>query len=96
MSAFGKFPAFEKNWKPSDFNFVKALMSGNNFNLKLSRDSNDLYSIILKLNDRKIYHSESIRDLLHFDFCLSEDLIEQVLNDNKVLKNKSFDKIASS
>lgn len=85
LSEFGKFPAFTKNWKPSDFNFTKALTTGSAFNFTLNRDSNHIYSIYLNLNPFYSQGIECIRDLLHFDFHLTEDPIVDVINGNREL-----------
>ena len=67
LSEFGKFPALEKNWKPTDFNKTKVLI--------WSEKEKFDYTRIFKLN--------LIEDTLHFDLGLSRDLIADILEDFK-------------
>ena len=66
LSEFGKFPAFEENWKPSDFNETKVLIH--------YKEYDDGYSI---------FTSNMIKDMLHFELFLSQDLMTEILEDYK-------------
>ena len=67
LSEFGKFPAFEENWKPSDFNKTKFLI------LVKEQESEKIY----------IFTPNMIKDMLHFELHLSRDLITEILEDYK-------------
>ena len=73
LSEFGKFPALEKNWKPTDFNKTKVLI--------WSEKEKFDYTRIFKLN--------LIEDTLHFDLDLSRDLITEILEDYKQFKDSN-------
>ena len=65
LSEFGKFPALEKNWKPSDFNKREAL----------------IYFKETESFDFRIYTSIEIKHMLHFELHLSRDLIIELFED---------------
>ena len=67
LSEFGKFPAFEENWKPSDFNKTKVLIF-----IEEARNDNNI-----------IFTPNTIKDMLHFELRLSRDLITEILEDYK-------------
>ena len=70
---YGKFPALEKNWKPSDFNLTNFLIwsekpeSVNYFGFK----------------------SNMVEDMLHFELKLSQDLTTEILEDYKQFKDSN-------
>ena len=65
LSEFGKFPAFEENWKPSDFNKTKVLI--------LIKEPGSVHN--------RTFKSNMIEDMLHFELHLSRNLIIEILDD---------------
>ena len=65
LSKFGKIPALEKNWKPSDFNLPKFLN----------------WIEEARFVKNRIYTSIMIKDMLHFELKLSQDLTTEILED---------------
>ena len=59
LSEFGKFPAFEENWKPTDLNKTKAL----------------IYIEETEFANNRIFYQNRIKHMLHFELHLSQDLI---------------------
>ena len=88
LSEFGKFPAFEENWKPSDFNETKALI----FIKEAESVKNYIvWPIKPESTDFLIFTSNRIKDMLHFELHLSRGLITDILEDYEqfIEKNKN-------
>ena len=65
LDKFGKFPIFEDNWKPSDFNLTEAFISETEHLLTFVSYPDQIYIFFSQPNYIK---KETIRDLLKFDF----------------------------
>ena len=68
LSKFGKFPALDENWKPSDFNITKILL----WNGGSSRN--------------RTFKPIQVEHMLHFELDLSQDLIAEIMEDYKQIK----------
>ena len=90
---YGKFPLFEENWKPSDFNVIKALKLGLegllDFDVKSGNSTYILYKL-LNANKTDNNADESIRNVLNVDFDLSKDLISEISSDYKDYKQLKY------
>ena len=80
LSEFGKFAALEENWKPSDFNKTKALI--------FIKEAESVKNYIIwpyepESTDFLIFTPNTIKDMLHFELRLSQDLITEILEDYK-------------
>lgn len=80
LNEFGKFPIFEDNWEPSDFNVTKAFILGENNFLKTSVISqNHGISIFMEMEPFNYFFNESsILELLRDDLKLSNNISSEI------------------
>lgn len=86
LSKFGKFPALEENWHPSDFNLTKALLSQK----ELYFDIKQCYKqVCFDVDIPDTYSPEAVREMLHFALGLSDDVTKLIVDDYKDFINSS-------
>lgn len=85
LSKFGKFPVFESNWKASDFNFEKTMLTTilQEKRISLCEESKELLICFNTFGfgkDVRIKH-KAVRQMLEDGFQLPENLIQEAFLD---------------